>query len=176
MCRGFAPAFRVFSLFDGCAMNEPAAPAADITGGVGVPEAVRIQRHAREGLRSGPWLNETARKAAACKTIQDWLGQVFRRHLVRDALRFMNGRHGWGWKYLDKYTQTGKPNPVLTLHEQIVARILKSQNPHEATHGSGEHLVHLRFPTRFNFITRHGYIIFQERKGLISIRLATVAE
>ena len=88
----------------------------------------------------------------------------------------MRGQHGWGWRYLDKYTQTGEPTLVLTHHEQLVALILKSQNPHEATHGTGKHLVHLRFPTRFNFTIRHRYIIFCGRKGLSSIRPATVAK
>ena len=50
-------------------MNEPAAPAADIMGGVGVPEAVRMQRQAREGLLPGPWLNETVQRTAARETI-----------------------------------------------------------------------------------------------------------
>ena len=70
----------------------------------------------------------------------------------------------------------GEHTLVLTHHEQIVSIIVKSQNSPRATHGTGEHLVLLRFPTRFNFITRHGHIIFRGRKGFISIRPATLAE
>ena len=40
----------MFSIFDGCAMTEPAAPAADIMGGVGVSDTVMMQWQAREGL------------------------------------------------------------------------------------------------------------------------------
>ena len=123
-------------------MNEPAAPAADIMGGVGVPEAVRIQRQAREGLLPGPWLNETARKAAAREKIKFWLGRVFRRQLFRDALRSMHGRHGWGWRYLNKYMPTGEPTLALNHYENALDLVLRSQD-HGATHGTGKHLVYL---------------------------------
>jgi hypothetical protein len=95
--------------------------------------------------------------------------------LIRDALRFMHGRHGWGWRYLNKYTPTGEPTLVLNHYEKVLDLVSRSQN-HGATHGTGEHLVYLQFPTRFHFISRHGNIRFGERPGLISIKPMTEAE
>ena len=46
-------------------MDEVVAPAADILGGVGVGEAVQMQRQPREGLLSGLWLDDTAQQEVA---------------------------------------------------------------------------------------------------------------
>ena len=101
-------------------MNEGEAPAADILGGVGIVEAERIQRQPREDLLPGLWLDDTAQEEAACERNGSWLGWLFTHRITRDALRFMDGRHGWGWRYLNKYTLAGEPTLILNHYEKVL--------------------------------------------------------
>jgi len=158
-------------------MDEAEAPAANIWGGVVVVivEAERIQRQPREGPLPGLLLEDIAQQQAARGRISTWLARVFTRRLIRDATRFMDGCHGWGWRYLNKYTIAGEQTLVLNHYEKIL-NLVERSHFQGATHGTGEHLVYLRFPTRFHFISRHGNIAFYEQPGLISIRPVTEVE
>ena len=89
-------------------MDEVGAPAADILGGVGIFKAERIQRQPREGPLPDLWLDNTAQEQAAREGLSGWLGQLFTRRLIRDGTRFMDGCHGWDWRFLNRSTIAGE--------------------------------------------------------------------
>ena len=79
-------------------MDEVVAPAANNLGGVGVWEAVRMQRQFQQGLLLSLWLDYIAQQGGARERISSWMAQSFshqyRRQLNRDLLRFIQVRHG----------------------------------------------------------------------------------
>ena len=109
-----------------------------ILGEGGDIEALRIERQPWEGLLPGLWLEDTAQQEAAHEQISSWMGRLFsrqfRHQLIRDALRFIHGRHGWGWRYLNKYTSTGNPTLVLNHYEQVLVLVSRIQNSYGTTH------------------------------------------
>ena len=90
---------------------------------------------------------------------------------MRDAWRFIFGRHGWGWIYINKHTTIGTPTRVLQYQLTSLALISQGEDSYGAAHGAGENLVHLRLPNRFHFISRNGSTMFCDKAGMINIRL-----
>ena len=59
--------------------------------------------------------------------------------------------------------------PRSLISRDILALIFQGEDSYGATEGAGEHLVHLRFPNCFHFISRNGSTKFCEQAGTISI-------
>ena len=104
--------------------------------GVGIVKAERIQRQPGEGPLAGFWLDRTTQVQVALERISDWLTRLFMHRLIRDILRFVDGCHEWGRRYLNKYAIAGGQT-LMPNHCEKILNLVERSHLHGATHETG---------------------------------------